>query len=198
MSPSTTTRSPRRKRIMSEVRLDELLTEFDRLGTVLATAEATKAASIEAATKAADEVYNEEVGSAPTEFAELQKELTAFLVQRRTALMRRFRGTITRPMGVVKYVHDEPEMDWPAKEQPVVAQIVRRLDGAKWLTFPPPKLDKKAILKSAPPELLAELRPHGVWKGQHLFIKVQTQSMKEFITLERRRYKERPPRPKEK
>ena len=177
-----------------------MLAAYDNHLVVIAAAEAKKAAMIKAVTdavaSAAQEIYELEVGTAPQELAELHEELTEFLVDRRPALMRRFKKIITRPMGEVRYVHDEPEMDWPKDEDPVVRYFENHKDGLQFLTFPRPKLDKKAILKNATPEMLAELRPLGVWKGQHLFVKFKTSSMAKLTTLVRRRYKEQPVRTK--
>lgn len=196
MSPSTTTRSPQRRRINTEVKLDELLAEFETRVAIVKAAEEKKAAAIKKATDEAGELYAEEVGDAPEELVKLQEELAEFLLHRRHTLISRFKKTIKRPMGEVKYIHDDPEMDWPKDESSVVRHLENRMDGMNYLIPVSPKLDKKAILKSAPPELLAELRSYGVWKGPHLIIRLKTASMKAGVTVLKRRYKEQPPRKK--
>jgi len=188
MSPSTTP-TPRRKRIISEVRLDELLTEVEKRAAIVKAAEAKRAAIVKAVTDTANTIYDEEVGGASEELVELQKELTEFLVQRRPALIRRLKSVINRPMGVVKFTERAAEMEWPKDEKALVSQIEKRLDAMNYLVVTK-KLKKKAIAEG-PEDLRAELRPYGAWKGKHLHITVKTPSMEEPLELEKRRINDR-------
>jgi len=200
MSPSKTTRSPRRKRIYTEIKLDELLTEIEKRATVIKAAELKMAASIQEATDKAKKLYDEEVGTAPSEVTTLLAELSAFLVKSRTVLIRRFKKqVIERPMGTVKFVYDEPEMEWPKDEKPVIEAIENRLDGLPFLTVKT-TLNKKAIAqavaRSNPSDLYAELRRLKVWRGPHVLISMKSASMQGFLNLEKLRYNEQPLRTK--
>ena len=190
MSPSSTTRSPRRKRIISTVKLDELLAGVEKHTAIINIAKEKKDAAIKVATDVAEALYEEEVGEAPGKLSALHEELASFLVRRRYTLMNRLGKTIERPMGVIKFTHNAPEMDWPKNETAVVRGFESRSDGLKYLTVKT-VLNKKAILQ-APPEVLAAFRSLGVWRGKHLHISLKTPSMKESFTLARRRYNEKP------
>ena len=198
MSPSSTSPTPRKRQIASELQLDQLLKEFDARYKLVADAEAVRQASLqevmEPAKRAADEAFEAAVGNAPAELREIQEKLTSFLVQRRPILVRRLKKVIKRPAGEVKFVEKAPEMEWPKDESGAIKLIENRQDGLKYLVYKA-SLNKTAI-KAAPAELLSALRHEGVWLGKHLHVYVQTPSMAKTLELVKRRINHRPLRKK--
>jgi hypothetical protein len=198
MSPTSTSPTPRKRQIASELQLDQFLESYDSLNKLVVEAGAVRQATIreamEPVRRAADEAFEAAVGNAPAELLEIQEKLTSFLVQRRPILIRRLKKVIKRPAGEVKFVEKAPEMEWPKDESGVIKLIENRQDGLKYLVYKP-SLNKKAI-REGPAELLLALRHEGVWLGKHLHVSLQTTSMAKSLELVKRRINHRPLRKK--
>lgn len=186
----------RRRPSKLEPPLDDLLKRRDEATKIVFDAAARQKATIDAAVKAANAAFEEEVGTAPDDIVTLNQELAAFMRHNHSSLVRTLGRTIKRAFGTVTIVLLGRELDLPADVKALTWTLFHDSEGEAFLKPYVPEL-ATPLLKAAyengtlSPRLEKILQGHGVRYRKHLVFRVKSSSDTNFLTISRRPYYER-------
>lgn len=118
----------------------------------------------------------------------IENAIAAYVSRRRRWIFARHGKTLRLTNGVVTFRDNAPSLDTPRVVKPIVAFLLRRRGGEKYLLHEW-KLNRDAIT-NAPKSLQRLLRPFGVWVGRHRTVSVRVTGEEEAVTIASRRIRE--------